>query len=232
MRRMLLAMMVLGCAQALTAQTVTLRVKPPFQPAESLSVTDIPVPILCAADGTVVLDALITETGKVQQVEVRRDIACLTQHAVHVVEDWKFSPATFAGKAIASRMPVAVTFHPATFAGNAIALGMPLPLPALIPQSEAAIHAELQPAEVTRDAFPKYPYNTVVAGSVVLEVTLSATGKAQEAKVLRDLPPLTEEAKAVVGDWRFTPATFNGNPVRSKIVLAFVFRPPLVNLVP
>jgi hypothetical protein len=64
MWRLPLAMMVLGSAQVLTAQTVTLRVKPPFRPTETLSVTDIMVPILCAADGTVVLDALITETGK------------------------------------------------------------------------------------------------------------------------------------------------------------------------
>jgi outer membrane biosynthesis protein TonB len=219
MRGMLLAMMVLGSAQALTAQTVTLRVKPPFQPAETLSVTDITVPYLSTANGTVVLDALITETGKVQEVEVRRDIPSLTELAVRAVGDWKFSPATLAGKAIPSRMPVAVTFRPPG------ALGAPVPLPSFKPRSEAEIQAEFQPAEVTHAVFPKYPYNTVIAGSVVLEVTLSATGKAQETKVLRDLPPLTAEAKAVVGDWRFMPATFNGHPVRSRIVLAFVSRP-------
>ena len=79
--------------------------------------------------------------------------------------------------------------------------------------------------------FPNYPDNTVVAGSVVLEVTLSAAGKAQEVKVLRDLRPLTSEAKAVVGEWRFMPATYDGNPVPSRIVLAFVSR-PLVSTVP
>jgi outer membrane biosynthesis protein TonB len=215
---MLFALMVLGSAQALAAQTVTLRVKPPFQPAESLSVTDITVPNASTANGTVVLDALITETGKIQGVEVHRDIASLTEPAVSAVEDWKFSPATFAGKAIASRMPVAVTFRPPS------RLAAPFTLPALKPQREAEIQAELQPAEVTRAAFPKYPDNTVVAGSVALEVTLSEKGEAEEVRVLRDLPPLTAEAKAVVGDWRFMPATFNGRPVRSKIVLGFVFR--------
>ena len=219
MRRMLLAIMVFGSAHALTAQTVTLRAKPSFQAAETLSANDITVPILCAANGTVVLDALITETGEVQKVEVRRDIACLTQHAVRAVEEWKFSPATVAGKSVRSRMPVAVVYCPAgSFAG-------PVPLPALIPQSEAAIQAELQPAEVTRTAFPKYPVNTVVAGAVVLEVTLNEKGEAEEVKVLRDLPPLTARAKAVVADWRFMPATVNGNPVQSKIVLVFVSRP-------
>jgi hypothetical protein len=60
----------------------------------------------------------------------------------------------------------------------------------------------------------------------VLEVTLNEKGEAGEAKVLRDLPPFTEEAKAVVAEWRFMAATFNGRPVPSKIVLAIVSPPP------
>jgi len=221
MWRLLLAMMVLGSAHALTAQNEAPKEKPSFQPAETVSVTDIPVLSPCVAIGTVVLDALITEAGEVQKVEVRRDIACLTQLAVHAVEDWKFSPATLAGKAMASRMPVAVTFRPASPFAD------PVPLPALIPQSEAAIQAEFQPAEVIHAEFPKYTVTTFAAGAAVLEVTVSEKGEAGEAKVLRDLPPFTEEAKAVVGEWRFMAATFNGRPVQSKMVLAFVSPPPV-----
>jgi len=221
MKRFLLAMIVLGSAQALTAQTETESAKSPFQPAETLSVTDIVSANPCRPNGTVVLDALITETGEVQKVEIRRDIACLTQLAIHAVKDWKFSPATYAGKAIASRMPVAVTFTPASYT-------LPDPLPTLIPQTEAAIQAEFQPAEVTRAAFPPYLADAIVfLSNVVLEVPLSAKGKVQEVKVLRGLSPLTEDAKAVVlRDWQFMPATFNGLPVRSKIILAFVFQYP------
>ena len=72
MKRLLLAMMVLGIARALTAQTETLRVKPPFRPAEARFVTDIPDRNTCVAAGTVAMDALITETGEVQQVRARR----------------------------------------------------------------------------------------------------------------------------------------------------------------
>ena len=233
----LLAMMVLASAQALIAQTETSNAQAPFQAAETLSVPDLPAQSACLAGGTVVLDALITETGDVQKVEVRRDIACLTQLAVRAVEKWKFSPATFAGKAVASRVPVAVTFPPPGPFVN------PVPLPALEPQSEAAIQAAFQPAEVTRATFPNYeaPTQTTIPvvsqkdrstfpkypdyrNTAVLEVTLSEKGEAEEIKVLGDCYPLTKEAKDVVGDWRFMPAAFNGNPVRSKIVLAFVSR--------
>jgi hypothetical protein len=223
MRRLLFAVLVLGSAHPLFAQTETVREESPFQPAETLSVTDIPALNFCVAIGTVVMDALITETGEVQKVEVRRDIACLTQLAVHAVEGWKFSPATLAGKAIASRMPVAVTFRPPSPFAD------PVPLPALTSQTEAAIQAEFQPAEVIHAEFPKYTATTFAAGAVVLEVTLSEKGGAGEAKVVRDLPPFTEEAKAIVGQWRFMAATFNGRPVQSKIVLAFVSPPPVTN---
>lgn len=219
LRKTLLAMLILGCAQVLTAQKSTLRVKPPYQAAETQSATDIAIPDVSDGNGTVVLDAVITESGKVERVEVRRDIAGLTKPATEAVEEWKFAPATFAGKAVASRIPVAVTVRPPFPFVN------PVPLPALISQSEAAIQAEFQPAEVTRAAFPKYPPTTAVAGFVVLEATLNAEGKVEDTKVLRDLPPLTAAAIEALGDWRFMPATYNGNPLASKIVLVFVFRP-------
>lgn len=221
MKRLLLALIVLGIGRALNAQSRVPAAKPQFQAAETVSVTDIPVPTASTANGTVVLDVLMTDTGAVERIEVRRDIADFAKMAVQTMENWKFSPATLAGKAIASRMPVAINFRPPS------RLAAPVPLPPLIPQSEAAIQAEFQPAEVLRAAFPNYPSNTTTIGTVVLEVPVSETGKAGEAKVLRDLPPLTEEAKAAVGDWRFMAATLNGDPVRSKIVLAFVFNTAL-----
>ena len=134
-----------------------------------------------------------------------------------------FSPATLAGEPKASRVPVAVTFDPL------IPDPGPTRLPALIPQTEAAIQAEFQPAEVTRAVNPPYPTSSsVVQGSVVLEVALSAKGEAGEIKVLRDLPPFTDGAKATVEDWRFMPATFNGRPVPCKVLLAFVSQPLIV----
>jgi hypothetical protein len=87
---------------------------------------------------------------------------------------------------------------------------------------------EFQPAEVTSAGFPPFhPGYTFAEATVFLEVTLSVKGEVEEIKVLRDLPPFTAEAHAVVGDWRLMPATFNGHPIRSNILLAFVS--PLVS---
>jgi len=223
LKRLLLAMMVLGSSHVLAGQAETSKPKPPFQPAQTLSVTEIALPISCAVSyGFVVLDVVVTETGKVEGIEVRRDIPCLTPLAVQAVEKWKFSPATFAGEPIASRVPVAVTFRPPSMLVSQVTL------PKLKPKTDAAIQAEFQPAEVLRGVFPGRGATVVSVGTAVLEVTLSEKGEAEEVKVIRDLPNLAAEAKSVVGDWRFMPATFNGTPVRSKIVLAFVSQPIVV----
>ncbi|MFZ0960735.1 MAG: hypothetical protein WAO35_07490 [Terriglobia bacterium] len=181
-----------------------------------------------------VVDALIAETGDVEKIEVRRDIACLTQVVLRSVERWRFLPATFAGEAFASRVPAAVTFPPPGPFVN------PVPLSPLKPQSEAAIQAAFQPAEVTRATFlgyeapmpvghvtvPTCTGNLNCGGATVLEVTLSERGEAKEIKALADCPLMTRDAREVVGDWRSMPAAFNGHPVPSKSVLAFVAPPP------
>ncbi len=218
MRRMLLAIMVVGSAQVLAAQTAGSEANPLFQAARALSVSKIAVPMSSEASGTVVLDAVVGATGNVRRVYGRRDIPSLTRLADNAVKGWKFSPATVAGNALASIVPVAITFRPAGL------LSSPGSLPALEPPA-AEPQAQFQPAGVTHAVFPNYPENTVISGSVELEANISANGTAVGVKVLSDLPPLTAAAQAVVPEWRFSPATCNGNPVPSRILLAFVFRP-------
>lgn len=214
---------VLLSGSLLVAQTSTLGVKPPFQPPQTISVTDVPCPMTSLASGTVVLDVVVDENGNVGDVEVRRDIDSLTPVAVHAVKKWKFSPATFEGSAVASTMMVAVTFRPASV------LTQPVNLPPLIARTEeGGTQPSFVPAEVTSATFPSYP-NALMPGTVILEVTLNETGKPLGTKVLQDLPPFTSEAVSAVESWKFKPATFNGSPIQSKIVLAFVFRIPYTN---
>jgi TonB family protein len=119
-------------------------------------------------------------------------------------------------------MTVAVTFNPMP------PLSENVPLPPLIHQDdEARIQSSYQPPEVTRATFPIYPRpNALMPGTVILEVSISAAGKAQSPKVLRDAPPFTSSAIQAIEDWRFMPATLNGRLVGSKVVLVFCFRQP------
>jgi outer membrane biosynthesis protein TonB len=165
---------------------------------------------------------MISEEGEVRNVQVRREIASVTEEAVRSVKTWKFDPAKFNGKAVTSRITVAVTFNPVALltANN--------PLPPLIQQDdEARIQSSFQPPQVTRATFPTYPGYAVSPGTVILEASIDEAGKAQSTKVLRDAPPFTTGAVRVIEDWRFMPATLNGRPVESKVVLVFCFRQPV-----
>ena len=216
MWRLLLVVMAVAGTPTIMAQTESQSNKSPFHPAETVSVTDITVPV--AGNGTVVLDVVISDKGDIQKIEVRRDIDRPYAAGGTGGERLEVLPGDPRWKSRRFQDACGGYLCPP---GSAA----PVPLPALIPQSDAAIQAEFQPAEVTRAGFPRYPETTVVAGAVVLEVTVSDKGKAEEVKVLRDLPPLTDEAKDVVGNFRFMAATFNGGPIQSKIVLAFVSQP-------
>jgi TonB family protein len=193
-----------------------------FQPPEAVSVSDVTNPFRSIANGTVVLDVMISEEGDVKNVQVRRELASVTEEAVRSVRTWKFEPARSNGKAVTSRMTVAVTFNPPTV------LTANVPLPPLIHQGdEARIQSSFQPPQVTRATFPMCPQNALNPGTVILQTSINEAGKAQRTQVLRAAPPFTTLAIQAIEDWRFAPATLNGRPVESKVVLVFCFRQPI-----
>jgi TonB family protein len=193
-----------------------------FQPPEAVSVSNVEIPIRSIANGTVVLDVRISDEGEVEDVQVRRDIASETEAAVRSVKTWKFEPAKLNGKAVTSRMTVAVTFNPPT------PLAADVPLPPLREQDdEDRIKAVFQPPEVTRATFPISPYTAFNPGTAILEVSINEAGKATSSEVLRDAPPFTTPALQAMEHWEFLPATLSGKPVKAKVVLVFCFRLPI-----
>jgi len=196
--------------------------EPHFQPPEVVSISNVTIPYHSVASGTVVLDVVISEKGEVRNVQVRRDIKSETEEAVRSVKTWKFEPAMLNEKAFTSRVTVAVTFNPVP------PLSENVPLPPLIHQDdEARIQSRFQPPQVTYATFPVYPLNALMAGTVILEVSINETGKGRNPKVLQDAPPFTATATQAIDDWRFMPATLDGRPVESKVVLVFCFPQPV-----
>lgn len=192
-----------------------------FQPVEALSVADIAPPAGCYSYGTVVLDVLVSENGEVKNVQVRREIAGLTETAVRAVKAWSFHPAELGGMAISSRITVAITFNPQ------VTMFHQVPLPALIREDdEMRIQSAFQPPEVVRAIMPAYALGATSVGAVILTVAVDENGKGRETRVLRELAPFTSMALGAVDDWRFMAATLNGKPLKANVILAFVF-PPL-----
>jgi TonB family protein len=82
---------------------------------------------------------------------------------------------------------------------------------------------------VISKAQPRYPpgakkYN--ISGLVDVQVTISEAGRVTKAKAVSGHPLLRGAAEEAASQWVFRPATLNGVPVQTEIVLAFVFKVP------
>jgi len=87
---------------------------------------------------------------------------------------------------------------------------------------------QLEPVKVLAAAEAVYPANTVSPGTVVLEVAVGTDGRIEDVRVVRAMPPFTEEALKAIRQWKFAPATIDGEPVRAVIPVAFSFSRPSV----
>jgi TonB family protein len=100
---------------------------------------------------------------------------------------------------------------------------------AAVQQKPTEEEPRFAPARVLETTEAAYPVTSIAAGTVVLEVIVSASGEIEEVKVVRGIASLTEAAERAVRRWRFAPATLDGRPVRSAVPVAFTFNRPVVN---
>lgn len=194
----------------------------PFNSAELVSATDVPYPVRSIAIGTVVLEVIVSEKGKVEDVRPIREIESLTEVAIDSVKSWQFNPASLQGKPVRSRTTIAVTFNPAAIPAANVSLP---PLSAKDHWHGDALQP--QPVDVVAGAFPQYPANCIASGTVVLRVSVDEMGRIEKTVVVRRIASLTSPAVRALREWKFKPAEFDGKPLPSSIALAFVLRPPL-----
>jgi outer membrane biosynthesis protein TonB len=189
------------------------------KPAEVTSAPDITYPINSVADGVVVLDVSLDDTGATSGVNVVRDIPSLTSTATSSIPAWKFSPAVIIGKPVPWVMRIAVVFRPRSY----FAAG-----PAFTPvlsngNPDRARPSGFLPPGITSAMYPQYPVNAIVPATVVIQVTIGKTGAIERTKLVRDVPPFSQFALDALNGWRFQPATLEGKPVLSALAIAFVF---------
>jgi protein TonB len=79
---------------------VTAKVSPEYPPiAKQLKI-----------EGSVELEALVTESGTVEKVSIVSGNPVLTRPASDAVKKWKFAPFTSDGKAVKALVPVSMSF--------------------------------------------------------------------------------------------------------------------------
>jgi protein TonB len=70
-----------------------------------------PVALAAGRQGTVELEAVIGEDGRVRDVRVVRSVALLDQAAVAAVRQWRFTPTLLNGQPVPILLTVSVGFH-------------------------------------------------------------------------------------------------------------------------
>lgn len=120
-----------------------------------------------------------------------------------------------------SVLPVSVVFNPFN-PGGVGSLSQTISLSPATPAATAGYN----PLQITAADYATYPVASVASGEVALDVTIGSMGKVTRVHVVRDVQSLTPQATRAAKVWRFAPATYQGTPMTSHIVIAFVFPSP------
>lgn len=91
-------------------------------------------------------------------------------------------------------------------------------------QDQNAARNSYGPAALLSAADVQFPFQTTADATVVFSVSVSAGGAPGKIAVLQDVPPFTAVAEESLKTWKFSPASFNGRPEDSEVLVAFVFR--------
>jgi len=193
-----------------------------YRPVGITAASDIPYPVNARATGFVTLDVSVNASGNVQKIQVLRDVPPLTDTAVTAVKKWQFTAAQLNGNPVAGRLRVNAVFNPFNPGG----ISIPSEAWKVVEATGGGGAGEFRPAEVTAATYATYPVNTVVSGTVVLDVTVGKDGKVASQKVIHGVAPLTTASIEAVTSWQFQAAKYKGNPAASHVVVAFVFPSP------
>jgi TonB family protein len=192
-----------------------------FVPANVRTAGKIPYPASSVDAGFVTLSIHLDEAGQLTSVNILRDLPSVSALAIAAVRSWTYSAATLDGKPVPSTFTINILFDPGFLGADNIPLQPPSQVYP-IPNKDPAY----APAQLNTATFAPYPTNTKAQGSVVLNVTIGATGNVTKVVTLNDVPPLTASAIGALKNWTFSAASYEGTAVESHMVVAVVFRSP------
>jgi TonB family protein len=196
-----------------------------YKPPEVATAGDVYVPYQVVVDGLFVLDVSLDADGTIQKIYALRDPGAMIGAAKTSVRGWKFHPASKDGNAAPSRMTVSFLYRPPNY-GNVGVVPPKSFSPVLPPDQLDSAHGNFVPVGVLSFAYPEYPVNSVVSGSVVVQVTIDGAGNVKDVEFLHGMENFNNFVSVALKQWRFKAATLNGKPITSKTIIAFAFQPP------
>jgi hypothetical protein len=196
-----------------------------YTPPEVTSAGDAYTSYNVVFDGLFVLDVGLSDEGDIRRIEALRDPGSMLGAAKTAVHNWKFQPASEGSKPRVSRLSVAFVYRPANY--PTFGAVPPKDFTPVIPPAQSDDDGEdYVPVGILSFAYPDYPVNSVVWGSVLLQATVDGAGDVKNVDVLHRMANFNSFALGALKNWRFRGAAVRGRPVTSKIVVAFIFQPP------
>jgi TonB family protein len=190
-----------------------------FVPPDVASATDVAYPVNTVTTGMVSLVLILDNGGNAQDVHVVTDTPPLTAAATASVQKWTFRAGQSNGSGIATNFPVSIVFNAHNPGGTSLGSGALSPPPAMSGDGNNYVGPQIRLA-----SYAFYPANSLVNGTVVLSVSVNASGHVSGVKVVHGIQPLNNAAITAVKQWGFRPATWGGHTVAGKICIAFVFQ--------
>lgn len=174
-------------------------------------------PLQTVQGGEVLIEAQVDRAGKTGELRLLHGQAPFAGHALRSVSQWSFTPAGTA-EPIESQVGVVVLFLPrAIFPTGSPTRRYEWPLPG---DDRAPLPISI--------SLPRYPINSIAEGVVILELRIASNGTMEALTVVRDIPSLTEAARAAVRLWNFSPARALGEPVPGTLIAVISFQRPFV----
>ena len=171
--------------------------------------------------GTVVAMMLVSETGDVENVELFKADAILSQAVEEAIREWKFKPVTKDGSAV----PVIAK---ATFnfvLGNENQQIAPEIAPATdFPQQIRASDGVMQVLSKVNPEYPAAAKANHVQGVVTLSIVIRKDGTVTDVEVESGPAELTAAAVDAARQWRYRPYLLFGRPVEIQTTKQFNFR--------
>jgi TonB family protein len=150
-------------------------------------------------EGTVAVEALMDENGRIQSVRVLKGLGFgLDEAALASVQEWEFSPATRDGTPVSVVAQIDVPFSLAS--ANAFRVGN-----------------GVTPPRVQSRVEPRYTDAARLArlsGTVVMQVVIKKDGTVDIIRVVQGLAGgLTDSAVDAIKQWKFSPGQKDGQAV-------------------
>ena len=192
-------------------------------------------------EGKVELRAVIAPDGKSKDLAVLSGASEFSQNAIVAIRKWRFHPEVRQGRPVETTYRIHVRFSPMLQEANSeVELESPLPESPLAsspanPRRQnlgREIHRMPEPGIVA----PKQLYSPepefsekarieAQQGNVDIDLVVGTDGLPRDLEIAcSSSPDLNDNAISAVKQWKFAPATKDGNPVPAEILIEISFK--------